>query len=405
MSAGSNDLERLLSAVFEGDEPAPELLAAYARDPGSLSAETRREIERALEERPDLADEVRTLRSFEVPSLAEPAVRRAPARRRWLRVAVWSSAAAAALLVFAWTEQGQRWLEPFGSVERVSVPSEPSEQQAALPPAPAPEPPAPAPEPPREVVASTPPSPTEPGSSQRAEAPSPTEVAPREPEPSAPQVALQDPAPAPIQPAPDPVAPGPVAMLEPSYSPPPEALDRKRMVVAMRGPAEGSVELEALAPEHVALTGSAAPDLFWTLSGPPPENARILFRLLEERSGDAVLETVLPRPDGQAPQRIRLAEQAATLTPGVVYTWYVVLRVDPENPARAQLAQGWILRRDGEPAPSVEPGALPAELARAGLWYDALAATLDLRAQQPDNASVQRGLRALLDQGGVALEP
>jgi hypothetical protein len=101
---------------------------------------------------------------------------------------------------------------------------------------------------------------------------------------------------------------------------------------------------------------------------------------------------------------VRLAEQGATLAPDAVYTWYIVLRVDPENPARDQLAQGWIQRREVEVAQTVEPGALPAELARAGLWYDALAAALELRAQQPDNASVQRGVRALLAQGGVAVE-
>jgi hypothetical protein len=191
-------------------------------------------------------------------------------------------------------------------------------------------------------------------------------------------------------------------MLEPSYRRPSDALDRRRMVVAMRGPAPG-VALVALAPEHVAFTGDAAPALFWSLAAPLPEGSKLLFRILEERSGEALVERELPTPTAVGLQRIRLAEQGATLAPGIVYSWFVVLRADPENPARDQLAQGWIERREIS-ATAAEPAALPAQLAQAGLWYDALAAALELRAREPDNASIARGVRALLAQGGVAVE-
>ena len=129
MRASDDGLERLLSAVFEGDEPTAELLARYARDPGSLSPEMRREIERALAERPDLADEVRTLRSFELPALAEPAVRRAPLRSRWARLSVWVGVAAAALLVLSLTPSARRWLEPSGGRPAPSVTPAPSGPQ------------------------------------------------------------------------------------------------------------------------------------------------------------------------------------------------------------------------------------------------------------------------------------
>jgi hypothetical protein len=393
----------LLSAVFEGDEPSPALLAAYARNPGSLSAEARREIERALEGRPDLLDEVRTLRSFVVPELSEPAVGRAPLRSRWRRVPLWASAAAAALLVFALTPPAQRWLQSSGGTSGPAVVPTPGEQQAALEPAPAPEAPAPSPsvEPPKPPT----PRPPEPDLLAGAEAPAPAPPTAREPASTGAQVAVQEPAERPSEPAtPDAPVPLPVAMLEPSYQRPPEALDRRRIVVAMRGPTDGVPELAALAPAHVAFTRSASPELFWSMSGRAPEGAKVLLRILEERSGDALIETELPAPDAPGVQRVRLTEQGASLAPGVVYTWYVVLRLDPENPARDRLAQGWIQRRDVDVG-ARDPGALPAELARVGLWYDALAAALALRAQEPDNASVERGVRALLEQGGVAVEP
>lgn len=404
MRPAGDGLERLLSAVFEGDEPTPELLATYAQHPESLSVEARREIERALAARPDLADEVRLLKSFRVPSLAEPAVRRAPGRR-WQRFSLWASAAAAAVLVVSLTPSARRWLGPLEetSTPAPSVVPVPAEPQASAPPS-AYETPVTRVEPP-EVVASTPPSP--PAPEQRAEAPAP--VAPAEPAPreelSETQVAVQEPVQPPSEPsAPEVPAPGPFAMSEPSYRRPAEALDRRRIVVAMRGPASDAVDLAALAPEHVALTGSAAPVLFWRISRRPPEGAKVLLRILEERSGDPLVETELPVPGEAGLQRLRVADVGATLAPGVVYTWYVVVRVDPENPARDQVAQGWIQRRELDVAPTGDPGALPAELAGAGLWYDALSAALDLRAQQPDDEAVQRGIRALLAQAGVAVE-
>jgi hypothetical protein len=102
-------------------------------------------------------------------------------------------------------------------------------------------------------------------------------------------------------------------------------------------------------------------------------------------------------------QQVRLVDQPARLAPGVVYTWFIVLRTDPESPARDLLAQGWILRRDALSMDAVEPGARPAQLAAAGLWYDALAASFGLRALEPDNASIERALASLLAQGGVPL--
>ncbi len=405
MSSAGDGMERLLSAVLQGDDPAPELLARYARDPQSLTPGARREIERVLAGRPDLADEVRTLQSFRMPDVVDAPADRAPRRGRWRVPLLAGTAAAAALLVFALTPSGQQWLDDRGGSPTVAVVApeqtpEPEQTQSAT--AQPPEPAAPTPSPAPEQLAEAP----VPAPEQRAEAPAPS-PAPVAPTPTAPpQIAARESAPTPsdVPPTPSPVVSGPIAMLEPSYSRPAAALDRQRMVVAMRGPTSDGASLEVLAPEHVGITRSAAPDLFWKLSGRVPEGATLLFRVLEERSGETLVETELPPPAAEGVQRVRLADQGATLAPDVIYTWFVVLRADPENPARDQLAQGWIERRDTDVA-RAEPGALPAALAGAGLWYDALAAALELRAQQPSNESVERGVRALLAQGGVSVEP
>jgi hypothetical protein len=176
------------------------------------------------------------------------------------------------------------------------------------------------------------------------------------------------------------------------------------MQVAIRGRLESSVELEALAPEHVALTRSASPVLFWRLSALPRAGTMFLLQVMREDSSEDVYEGQIPPPRVAGLQELRLADLGVHLETGITYTWFVVLRSDPKTPARDLLAQGWILRREPVHLESLDAAELPAALAASGYWYDALQSVLDLRSQEPENESIRSGLAALLAQGGLRIE-
>jgi len=91
-------LEDLLYAVLVPDEPSASLLARYAREPESLDAAERQQIEYHKARTPFVRDQIRFLRRLgiaELPARAPAARRRGPARAP--RRAIWGRAIAAAV--------------------------------------------------------------------------------------------------------------------------------------------------------------------------------------------------------------------------------------------------------------------------------------------------------------------
>jgi hypothetical protein len=189
------------------------------------------------------------------------------------------------------------------------------------------------------------------------------------------------------------------------YRPPSRGRPRARVGGGVRGVSAGDAapRLVTLAPDHTGETIAPRPSLFWYVSSPGPPGGSFVFALVDPARIEPVLEIPLERPDDGGVQRVdldRLADPEFILEPDVEYEWSVSLVLDPRERARDVVGMGWI---DRVPRPDgLAPRAGPVELARRGLWYDALAAVEDGLDASPGDARLEAARRSLLEQGGVA---
>jgi len=236
-------------------------------------------------------------------------------------------------------------------------------------------------------------------------------------------VAAQEPARPPAQPGPasgaPPEAAKPAETVETarpagsgvaSYQLPTVGKPRRRIGGGRRGPGDPLPELWALVPEHVALTASEKPTLFWYLSDASPGYVIFELTLVHESSIEPVVDVRLSQPQAKGLQRVDLGAHGVALAPGQEYQWSLALVVDPEQRSRDVVATGWIER---VPAPdgldsrlsAAGPGGAAAVYADAGLWYDALAAIWRLSELRPGDPEPQQQLDALLTQVGLPSLP
>jgi hypothetical protein len=158
-----------------------------------------------------------------------------------------------------------------------------------------------------------------------------------------------------------------------------------------------------LAPDHLALTVSERPTLYWYLSRPTP--ARIELVVVDPRDARPVVEAVVPG-DRAGIQAFSLAEGGVRLEPGVAYEWSVAVVADPAQRSRDVVAGGAVQRI--EPSPALQQrlagaGAdgRAAALAAEGIWYDALAALSEPLAARPGDAGLRARRAAILEQAGL----
>ncbi len=218
---------------------------------------------------------------------------------------------------------------------------------------------------------------------------------------------------APDEPAPKPEPERPVASKAPAeklpvYRPPTRGKPRARIAGGVRGVALRLPSLQTLVPDHTGQTIFEQPSLFWYLDGPAPEQASLVFTLIDPERIDPLVEAELAHPGSPGIQRIDLAGYPVKLAPATEYQWSVVLIVDPEQRSKDVVSVGWIDRIE------LPAGiALPADLdprapgsaeafAAEGLWYDALAAVSDALVADPDDPTRLARRDALLRQVGLA---
>jgi hypothetical protein len=164
--------------------------------------------------------------------------------------------------------------------------------------------------------------------------------------------------------------------------------------------------VQALAPDHVGLTRSASPVLYWYL--PEASDRPVEVVVSDERREEPLLEKRLAPPVAKGLHRIALADAGIRLDPGVSYAWSVSIVIDPEQRARDVVSLGAIQRTaaDGEVGAELEaegPGLEAHVYARHGLWYDALTALSLWIDDHPGEARLREQRSALLRQ--VGLEP
>ena len=149
-----------------------------------------------------------------------------------------------------------------------------------------------------------------------------------------------------------------------------------------------------LAPDHLGLTHSEQPTLYWFIS--EPTAARIELTLTEPGVEAPLLETVLPVAAAGI-QSIDLRALGIRLERGIEYEWSVALVTDPAQRSRDIVSGGAIMRIESVPLDGEDVAAL----AERGLWYDLLMA-LDRRTHRYPQDSGPRGqLAAVLEQAGL----
>jgi len=177
-----------------------------------------------------------------------------------------------------------------------------------------------------------------------------------------------------------------------------------RMGGSTRGPASCPSELLALVPEdHVGLTASAQPTLYWFVG--EATDCRVDFVLNDPRATTPRVERQLEGTHAAGIHALDLAEMGISLDPGVVYTWFVAFVTDRDARSKDVLSGGQIQRVD---TPDAAAGGSPAiaraqALGQRGLWYDALAALQQAIVATPAAAAEQRvAASRLLDSQGLA---
>lgn len=193
----------------------------------------------------------------------------------------------------------------------------------------------------------------------------------------------------------------------PVYRPPLRGAPTGRLGGGTRGDDTDIPHLIALAPDHIGLTISVSPILYWYLSQPSPYP--IEFSIIDPQAIDPLAEISLPS-DGFGIQALSLADLQIELLPDTRYEWFVALIPDPQQRSRDIVSGGQIERL----LPSDElrdrlAGASDQDrlhiLAEFGIWYDALRVISEQIAATPDAPELQAVRQSLLNQVDISLEP
>lgn len=192
----------------------------------------------------------------------------------------------------------------------------------------------------------------------------------------------------------------PDELSQPLYAPPKNFTPRARVGGELRGTDGKDPEVQALVPDHVALTSKKTPSLNWYLS--KPTTHEIVFTLMDTRYIKPVHEGIIPAPKKEGIYSIDLANMGLTLEPEVQYRWYVSVIRDSNSHASDIVAGGMIERcefsacvTEMNPVLTCASADDVMKNARAGLWYDAMGCLCNLIDQSPKDDKLRR-LRARL---------
>jgi len=188
-----------------------------------------------------------------------------------------------------------------------------------------------------------------------------------------------------------------------AYTPPLRGAPQRRIGGASRGN-ESLPSVFVLAPDHVGLTTSEAPALYWYLSA--ATKVRVELTLIDEKDTQPLVEVPVKPLSGPGIQSLRLADTPAKLKPDVEYQWTVSLVPDDKERSNDVISGGVIKRVEapanfGAAISGAPAEKRPAMLAAAGLWYDAIDQLSALIEQRPNDASLREQRASLLEQVGL----
>lgn len=172
----------------------------------------------------------------------------------------------------------------------------------------------------------------------------------------------------------------------PVYVPPQRGAPVTRVGGGTRTVTAAAPRIRLLSPEHTGLTTAPAPTLYWYLSH---DHAGPFELVVTDRHAVQPALKIRQTDLLAGIQALPLADLGVTLAPGRPYQWSVSLVRDETRRARDIVAVAAIERIE-----RAAPGTGAAELAAAGLWYDAIEA-----ASRPRLPAARA---ALLEQVGLA---
>jgi len=191
----------------------------------------------------------------------------------------------------------------------------------------------------------------------------------------------------------------------PAYTPPARGAPQRRVGGSSRGAGDALPSVMLLVPDHVGLTASENPALYWYIS--KPTSVRVEVTLIDEKGETPLIEYAVQNATGPAVHRIDLAAHKVALKPDVEYQWSISVVPNPNERSNDVMAGG-ALKRVAEPQKITArraAGAPKDELARLyageGLWYDAIAAYSELIESRPGDRALREQRAALLEQVGL----
>jgi hypothetical protein len=183
------------------------------------------------------------------------------------------------------------------------------------------------------------------------------------------------------------------AASEVEYRPPSRGAPKVRVGGSTRGIAQ-RLSLAVIAPDHVGLSSTAQPDLYWYISR--PVESPLEFALYPVDATDPLVEKAIPPVATAGIQRIRLSELGVKLKAGEEYQWLISFASKPNSRAKDAIASGRV---------RVQPASSPlgsyAAAAQAGYWYDAYASLRNEMARHPNDARLAAVQQTLLEQVGL----
>jgi len=191
----------------------------------------------------------------------------------------------------------------------------------------------------------------------------------------------------------------------PAYVPPQRGAPQRRVGGSSRG-MEGTLpRVILLVPDHVGLTTSENPPLYWYLS--KPTTVRVEVTLIDDKGETPLIEYAVTNAKGPAVHRIDLAAHKVALKPNVNYQWSISVVPNP-NERSNDVMSGGALRRVAMPEGIASRRAQltdKAQLARAyaaeGIWYDSIALYSELIDQNPGDRKLRAARASLLEQVGL----
>jgi len=189
-----------------------------------------------------------------------------------------------------------------------------------------------------------------------------------------------------------------------TYRPPLRGAPAGRIAGGTRGLNTQFPYLCSLVPEHVGLTTSKQPSLYYFLSD--ATTFPLEFTIIEKQAVYPLVETRIQLPRTAGIHVINLADYNKNLKIDTQYRWFIAVVQDDEHRCKDILAAGaveWVaasaaLKTRLEDTSNTEKAAIYAE---TGIWYDSLASISNAIDKHPGELDLHQQRASLLEQIGL----